>query len=312
MFKVLFVSSGNRNGISPIIQAQANSLLQQNVQVVFFTIQGKGLRGYLRNILPLRKHIKKTNPDVIHAHYSLSGMVAGFANCKKPLLVSLMGSDTKSGRFQSNLTRRFAHFFWDKVIVKSPGMQKDLKLKRCDIIPNGVDLTHFQPKEDSGLKEKHGFALSGQNVLFLANTMRESKNFPLAQKAFSKIKPEVATLQVRHNVPHKEIPEVLSATDVVLLTSKWEGSPNVVKEAMAYNLPVVATNVGDVAWLFGNEPGHYLTSFESEDVAGKLKKALTFSKEKGRTNGRNRIIELGLDSESVAKRLIGIYKSVLS
>ena len=97
----------------------------------------------------------------------------------------------------------------------------------------------------------------------------------------------------------------------MLLTSFSEGSPQIVKEAMACNLPVVSTNVGDVEWLFGNEPGHYLTSFEPEDVAEKLKLAFDFKEKFGRTNGRQRIIELGLDSETIANKIVKIYRKII-
>ena len=103
----------------------------------------------------------------------------------------------------------------------------------------------------------------------------------------------------------------MNASDIVVLTSLREGSPNVIKEAMACNCPVVATDVGDIAWLFGNEPGHFLSGFDPQDVATKLNMALEFSEEYGRTSGRNRIIELGLDSESVARRIVGVYEEAM-
>jgi glycosyltransferase involved in cell wall biosynthesis len=90
-----------------------------------------------------------------------------------------------------------------------------------------------------------------------------------------------------------------------------EGSPNVVKEAMACNCPVVATDVGDVGWLFEDEPGYFLTEFEAGDLAQKIRMALSFAEQKGRTRGRERIRKLGLDSQSVARRIVSVYKRVL-
>lgn len=104
---------------------------------------------------------------------------------------------------------------------------------------------------------------------------------------------------------------LINAADCTLLTSFSEGSPQFVKEAMACNSPVVATDVGDIAWLFGNEPGHYLCGFDPEDVAEKIQAALEFSYKFGKTQGRKRIMALGLDSESVAGKILSIYQSVL-
>ncbi|MFW5983504.1 MAG: glycosyltransferase, partial [bacterium] len=90
-----------------------------------------------------------------------------------------------------------------------------------------------------------------------------------------------------------------------------EGSPNVIKEAMACNKPIVSTNVGDVEWLFGNTEGCYLSDFNPENFAKQLEKAICFSETKGETKGRDRIIELKLDASSVAKKITEVYREVL-
>lgn len=100
----------------------------------------------------------------------------------------------------------------------------------------------------------------------------------------------------------------MNAADVLLLTSRYEGSPNVIKEAMACNCPIVATDVGDIRWIIGDTEGCYLTSFDPGDVASKLQLALKFGR---RTRGRERLIELGLDSVSVAKRIVQLYQDVI-
>jgi glycosyltransferase involved in cell wall biosynthesis len=118
-------------------------------------------------------------------------------------------------------------------------------------------------------------------------------------------------LKVVYNKTHEEILSEILQTDILLLTSRWEGSPNIIKEAMACNRPIVATDVGDIRWLFGNEPGHYICDFDPQDIAAKIEQALDFNDKNGRTNGRNRIIELGLDSISIAKKLESVYNEVL-
>ncbi|MDY0222705.1 MAG: glycosyltransferase family 4 protein [Desulfobacterium sp.] len=302
--KVLFVSSANRGGIGPIVKAQGESLSWLGIAVDYYGITGKGARGYLSNILPLRKHILKTSPDIVHAHYSLCGIVAALTFATNPLVVSLMGSDTKTGLISKAGIRFFFKFFWDRVIIKSSSMQLVNCSKKCFVIPNGVDFDKFRPMKKDTLKNK-------KIILFLADPARESKNFTLARDAFHLLDTYNAELKVRYGVPQQDIPQILNAADIVLLTSKWEGSPNVVKEAMACNCPVVATDVGDVAWLFGNEPGYFLTRFDPRDVADKIRMALAFAQEKGKPRGREKIRKLGLDSETVARRIVGVYETVL-
>ena len=95
----------------------------------------------------------------------------------------------------------------------------------------------------------------------------------------------------------------------LLMTSKTEGSPQVVKEAMACGCPIVSVDVGDVAERTSGVEGCYVvTSREPKDIAEALQKALAFN---SRTHGRERIIEMGLSNEQVAKQLESIYGSVL-
>jgi glycosyltransferase involved in cell wall biosynthesis len=104
---------------------------------------------------------------------------------------------------------------------------------------------------------------------------------------------------------------MLNAADILLLTSFSEGSPQIVKEAMSCNCPIVSTYVGDVRWVIGDTKGCYITTFDPADVVEKIKLALKFSEKIGRTKGRERIIELGLDSDTIAKKIIDVYYSVL-
>ncbi len=310
--KVLFVCSGNsKRGISPIIANQGESLSLRGVDVDYFTIQGKGVLGYLRNVLPLRRQLRQQRYDIIHAHYSLSALVATLAG-GRPLVVSLMGSDIRLGPIFQYAVRLSARLFWREVIVKSIDMRDNLGARCCTIIPNGIDTAHLRPSETRACQSELGWDLHRKHLLFAANPGRQVKNFPLFQKAVQSL-PEHLAIEYHalEDVPHAAIPTYMNAADVVVLTSLWEGSPNVIKEAMACNCPVVATEVGDVAWLFGDEPGHYLTGFEPADVAEKIRLALDFSGRHGRTRGRERIKKLGLDAETVAWRIVEVYERAL-
>lgn len=111
------------------------------------------------------------------------------------------------------------------------------------------------------------------------------------------------------------------ACDVFALPTKNEGSPQALKEAMACNCPIVATDVADIKYLLGDMPGHYVLSnkkgngawwkgdeHSAEELAELLKQAMAFE---GRTEGRKRIVELGYTNELVAKKIIAIYQQVL-
>ena len=309
--RVLFISSANRNGISPIVKSQGKSLEKIGITVEYFGIKGKGIRGYWQNIRPLRNHLRQQSYDIVHAHYSLSAFCASMAGAQ-PLVVSLMGSDVKANSIYCLLIKLFVFFYqWKAIIVKSEDMRLSLGIKKAFVIPNGVDMEVFRPMDKLACQQQLSWDSNKKHILFPANPKRYEKNYALAEQALRELNDTTIQIHCFENIPHAQTPIWYNAADVVLLTSLWEGSPNAIKEAMACNCPVVATDVGDVAWLFGNEPGYFLTDFSPETCAIQIEKALAFSKEKGRTRGRQRLIELGLESSEVAKKIINLYKEVI-
>jgi teichuronic acid biosynthesis glycosyltransferase TuaC len=311
IMKVLFVSSGNFYlGITSVIQRQADSLKEKGVNVSPFHIKGKGIRGYLANVKYLRSVIKAEKPDVVHAHYSLSAYIAVLSGAR-PLVVSLMGSDVGK-KNSKNIVVKWCHrLFWKKTIVKSEQMRLQLGLKDVLVVPNGVDLTLFFPMNQSECRQKLQWDQNKKYFLFAANPSRTEKNYALAEKAFQHLNSENAVLKSLSDVLPEDVPVWMNAADVVLLTSLKEGSPNVIKEAMACNKTVVATDVGDIQWLFGDEPGHYISNFDISEVCQNMENALKYSSETGLTNGRNRIIQLNLDAEKIADQIIEIYRNVI-
>ena len=305
--KVLFVSSGNR-GISPIVRNQGNSLLSQDIAVGYFPIKGKGLLGYLSNVRKLRKYIQENHFDIIHAHYSLTAFVASLA-LANPLVVSLMGSDVKKGFVYRQLIHLFAFFFsWKTTIVKSEDMKASLKMGKAMVIPNGVDLRRFCELPQSECQERLEWDTNKKHLLFPADINRPVKNYMLLKQAIELIDDKDIEVHWFNKVPNEETPLWYNAADVVVMTSLWEGSPNAIKESMACNRPVVSTNVGNVKWLLEGTDGCYFTDFTASDCAEKIRTALSFT---GRTNGRQRIIDLGLSNELVAQHLISIYSDIL-
>ena len=305
--KVLFVSSGKNGTVGDVVLNQGESLKTAGVNVDYCLIK-PGFYGYLSAIPRIRKTFRQGSYEVAHAHYSLSGFAAALAGCK-PLVVSLMGSDAFMSKWLRVVARFFYSYKWDATIVKTIQMKEVLYMTKAHIIPNGVDLDRFKPMPKADARKYLNYPERKNLIVSISNPNRFEKNRELADKAIEALKYYEVDFKHIYNVPNSEIPYYLNAADLLLLTSKWEGSVNVVKEAMACNCPVVSTYVGDVRFVTGNTEGCYITSFVPEDVTKKIKTALAFC---SRTNGRQRIIELGLDSETTAKKIVEVYKEVIS
>lgn len=319
--KVLFVSSGNaKDGISPIIKRQGLSVEQRGIDIEYFTVSGKGLINYLRSIAKLKQKLSENRFDIIHAHYALSGWIAVFAKSKEKLIVSFMGSDilgSHSG-LKSRILKILALFnrllslYCDCSIVKSLQLKsKILRQNKCLVIPNGVDIEDFKPESKWNARTKLGIDKDCKAIIFVANPNRKVKNVELAIAACERLNTENAKLFIIYDKSTPELNLYYNAADVLILTSLFEGSPNVIKEAMACNCPIVSTDVGDVRWLMGGVEGYYISSFDSFDFSDKIHLALEFVATKGRTQGRQRLIDFGLDSESIAKRIVELYRELL-
>tara|TARA_Y100001958_G_C21244981_1_gene574418 strand:- start:2811 stop:3731 length:921 start_codon:yes stop_codon:yes gene_type:complete len=304
--KVLFVCGGNDvKGISSIIINQANSLEKRNLKVEYFPIVGKGFTGYLKNIPILKKHLINNKYDIIHAHYSMSGFVSSFAGAK-PLIVSLMGSDVNSSLFFKYIIKIFCSFFWKKIIVKSNKMKNSLGIDDVLVIPNGIDMKRFKPINKSDALEYLGWDSTKKHILFGADPIKPVKNYKLAKSAFNLLNNKNIELHNLSNIPNEIMPYYYNGSDVLLLTSFSEGSPNVVKEAMSCNTPIVSTDVGDIKQIINHTDGCFITSFRADDVAGKIIKALDHNdKTLGRQNMKH------LDSSVVSKIIINEYEKVI-
>lgn len=319
MKKILFVCSGNSKSfeISPFIRAQADSLIDLGHKVEFSTVEGKGALGYLSHAFILRRLLKHSPFDVIHAHYSLCGFVVFLATIghKTPVIVSLMGSDVKGSGTWIHIVRCFARAIWDVTIVKSEDMYKSLRVEGAEIIPNGINLETFNHLKQTDCRAQLKWNKNKLYILFGADPTRVVKNYPLAQQTYElllsrdlQLTSDNCQLSTIGSIPHEQMPIYLNACNVLLLTSKWEGSPNIIKEAMACGTPIVCTDVGDVRWLLDGVNGCFVTSHDPADIASKLTLALQYA---GKTNGRERLIELGLDSKNVAHRIVEVYDRVV-
>lgn len=306
--KILFIRSGN-NGIDPITQNQGESIARRDCEVIYYNILGKGVFGYLKNVPGIRNSILKNKPDIVHAHYSLAGIISCLSLVKKPVICSLMGSDLiNASPLSIQFIKIFSKFLWKATIVKNETMKYKLGSNAAYVIPNGVNLLLFKPYSKNDSRRVLNWNNNNFHILFASDPNRLEKNFQLAQMACLLVQKKIPNIKFHYlvNIPREQMHLYYNSADVVLLTSKYEGSPNVIKEAMACNCPIVATDVGDVRSIIAETSGCYITNFNVEEIAATLIKVLNSNI---RTNGRENIQHL--DSNIIADKIIAIYNKIV-
>lgn len=314
--KILFVSSGNaktETGLSPIVVAQGESLKEIGIEVHYYGIKGQGIKGYLKAVKPLKNHIQQGGFDLVHVHYSLSAYAVSLARAGKPIVVSLMGSDVLEKGWKKKVTAYFHKNVWSRTIVKSQDMADQSGLKDVIVQPNGVDFNRFCPLNAKDCRAELNWSEKKTHILFGSNPDRFEKNYALFEQARANIESK-GSIEVHALVgySHKEIPTVINAAHITALSSKWEGSPNFIKESMACNTLTVSTLVGDVEWLFGNETkGCFGSSLSPEEYTNALKRALESNSKSEHSEGRQRLEQLELGHLQVARNLESIYAEAI-
>jgi teichuronic acid biosynthesis glycosyltransferase TuaC len=308
--KILVVTnmypSADAPTLGTFVQEQVESLRRQGVEVDVFFIDGpRRTLNYLTGLLRYLPWPWTHHYDLIHAHYPLTGVIAR-CQFRYPLVVTYHGIEVVYG-WQGTLCKALAPFV-DRLIVTSQRVRDLLGMNKGTIIPCGVDLDLFRPAPRAEERTRLGLPLDKKLVLFCGR-MRPEKRFDIIEAAvdsLSAVDPAVQ-LVIASGQPHEMIPHYMNACDVLVLASDYEGSPTVIKEAMACNLPIVSTDVGDVREVIAGTANCYLCAQTPADVAAKLALAMADGQ---RSNGRERVAHLALDR--IAIRLIAEYESVLA
>ncbi len=287
------------------VYEQVESLRRKGIDVDVLFVNGKSdAWNYVRGIGQVRRQVRQQRYDLIHAHYVFSGIMARFQR-RCPLVVSFHGAGEMAS-WVGWLCRGLAPLV-DAFTVTSAEHAAQLGNPRAHIVPCGINTELFRPLPMAEARAQVGLGSDKRLVLFAAD-LRPEKRVDIARAAIALLQAQGVPVEliILTGRPHEEVPLYMNACDALLLTSDCEGSPQVIKEAMACNMPIVSVKVGDVAEVIGGTEGCFLCQQTPEDVAAKLAQALAFGR---RTEGRAAVMPLSL--ERIADRIIGIYQEVL-
>jgi glycosyltransferase involved in cell wall biosynthesis len=319
--RVLYVTSQwprpDRPLVAPFTQREVESLRGIGVGVDVFPYRGGfSLAAYWRAARALRQRLAAERYDVIHARFGQCGLVA-LTQRSVPVVVTFGGSDVEGlGRpgfvslAQSRLlttVSRWVAARADGAIVVAEHMIRFMPTRAYHVVPAGVNLDAFQPADRAAARARLGLPAEGRIALFPANPDWPRKRWSLAQQACEIARATVPVeLVALRGIEPARVPDYMNACDALLLTSRNEGSPNVVKEALACNLPVVSTDVGDVRQRIQGLPGCEVCDDDPSRLAAALVRALRG----GRPELRHAVLEL--DLRRTAARTAGVYREAIA
>ena len=309
------------------IARQVRFLRAAGVDVDVFSFRGgRHPLRYLAAWARLRRRLMESNGggrpryDLVHAQFGQSGLLA--LPKRLPLVVTFRGDDlfgilgrdgrpTPAGRLLQWLSRRVARRA-DAAILVSAHLQRYLSASvATHIVPSGLDLDLFRciPRDEA--RQHLGLPRDGRRILFVGDPADPRKRYNLAREAVERLNRNMAAeLVIGWRVPHDAMPLYMSACDALVFTSREEGSPNAVKEALACDLPVVSVAVADVPLRLQGIPGCEVCSDESpETIAAALERTLRRDE---RSGGRGREAARQLDERLLTARVIEIYQTVLA
>ncbi len=349
----------------PFVVEQAETLRVLGMEIEYFGVKGKGILGYLKARKGLVQKLREYQPDIVHAHYGLCGLLANLQRTV-PVVTTYHGSDInvpKVLRFSKIAMRLSA---WN-IFVSQRNMeiafgaknQEPRVKKNYTLLPCGVDVDNFVPRTREEARRTLGWGMEEKKVLFAGAFDNVVKNAELAKQAIAYLNekdhekhelnkhypicvdssiPSQASLdglnEQLNNVSNEslhpntlgdndtnvcvelvemkgysraEVANLFYAADALVMTSFTEGSPQVVKEAMACGCPIVSVDVGDVAERIAGVDKCYIAERTPEDIALKLN---TIIQDTQRTNGREHVLAMGLDNKQVAEKLIEIYREI--
>lgn len=328
--RVLFVIPGGREGHSMLFarrQAETVGSLNETCLTsveIFYLRSRTSIATLLREWLRFRRVVHRFSPHLIHAHFgTMTAMFVVLGAGRLPMIITYRGGDLNpppsrarrrsrlralAGRWLSQLAALRA----DEIICVSRELRQKLWWKRSHaiILPSGVDTRIFYPDSQIQARARLGWKPDERVVLFNAGCDPLVKRLDLASAAISKLRHRLDAVRFEILDGQRDpaqMPVLMNAADVLLVTSDQEGSPTVVQEALATNLPIVSVDVGDVKDRLAGVRGTRIVARDPNLLAQALFELLAPPQ---RSDGVKHVANLS--SEYIAAQILDLYRRVIA
>jgi len=318
--RVLAVIPGTSTGVQMVFaRRQAASLRRLGVDVAEFYLDARSDCNRTPGLLlSLARRIRKWRPDLVHAHYGSGTAALTVLASPVPVVVTFRGSDLhfrNLPRFKRAMVPALSRFAARRaagVVCVSRELAAMIPRSRAKvtILATGVDAEAFYPTERQQARQQLGWDACEKVVVFNAGLSQAVKRPDLAKAAFAQVERSIEKVRLHvldGTTPPERVPLVFNAADCLLLCSDTEGSPTVVQEALACNLPVVSVDVGDVREILSGVTPSILVERDPASLARGIVRLLTTP---ARSDGSRKAQQYS--TETIAGRLLDFFRDVLA
>jgi glycosyltransferase involved in cell wall biosynthesis len=306
------------------VKEQVESLRMLGLEIDVIFINGiKNRFNYLRGIFEFLRKVHQNQYSLIHAHHTYCALIGKLYN-RVPLLLTFHEGEinTEIGILErirkygvwkipifSQRLKRWIGKKAEGIISVFPEGGPLLGREDAFVIPCGIDLHLFKPIPLKRAKRKLNLPLNEKILLFSADPSRREKRYDIARDAYQIVKKKIPNLRLVHlsGIRRSHLPLIMNSAELMILTSDFEASPMVIKEAMAVNLPILSVDAGDVADLIKNTKGCFISPRNPESLALKIEEIVANGFP--RTNGRDKILHL--DNENISRKILAVYKEMV-
>jgi teichuronic acid biosynthesis glycosyltransferase TuaC len=319
--RVLFVIPGDGQGSSMIFaRRQADALRAQGIEIREFFLRSRTAPlTLLLEACRFLVEVRAFSPNVVHAHYgTVTALFSALCAGRIPLVITYRGSDLNPTPGSPVVRSSVAHLLSQiaalraaRIVCVSRRLSDRLwwRRERVTILVSGVDDLAFQPISRTAARQRLGWQFSTPAILFNCGRDPRIKRLDLAQAAVDAARRAVPDLHwevLDGSTPPGLIPTFMSAADCLLVTSDFEGSPTVVQEALASNLPIVSVAAGDVPERIEGVANTQIAARDPEALGAALARMIAPPR---RSDGRRKIAEYSADG--IARRLRALYAELL-
>jgi len=319
--KVLVISNmypGKNSYLGTFIKQQVEDMGNEGLCTTKVVKNRKGSVAYVPFILKNIFYLFFDSYDIVHAYYGFHSALFAAIIKRKPLMITFVGSDALREPSRNKVYRILQRFVISRAnhIIAVSSKIKNVLISDLGADPNkisvitfGIDFDLFRPAPQDKVRKKLGFPSDMKLVLFPSNPQRIEKRFDIFSKAVEVLQKDndniLPVILSNNRRSYSEVPLVMNACDVLVLTSDSEGSPTVIKEALACNLPIVSVDVGDAREVIKDAANCYICKQEPVNIAERIKLVLNNDV---RTAGRNNIQHLS--SKKIAGKIIELYREI--